>query len=137
MDGKRKEAQMSETEKITINLSVVDLGKIELLVQEGLYANRSDFIRTAIRNQISQHNFELQQSVKRHSFVIGVISLDREKLERTKLENRRLEITAIGMLVIDRDVPPSLADETIASVRVLGTLRASDEVKGALADRIQ
>ncbi len=128
---------MSETEKITINMSVVDLGKIDLLVQEGLYSNRTDFIRTAIRSQIKTHDFELQQSVRRHSFGIGVYHFNRKDLEEIKSEGKSLTITAIGMLHLSDDIPPELAAETIEKVRVLGVFRASDAVMEALADRIE
>jgi len=128
---------MSETEKITINMSVVDLGKIDLLVQEGLYSNRTDCIRTAIRSQIKTHDFELQQSVSRHSFGIGVFHFNRQDLEKVKAEGKSLTITAIGLLHLSDDISPELAAETIEKVRVRGVFRASDAVISALADRIE
>ena len=128
---------MSETEKITVNMNVVDLGKIDLLVQEGLYSNRTDFIRTAIRNQIQTHDFELQQSVHRHSFGIGVYHFNRRDLEKVKAEGKSLTITAIGLLDLSDDIPPELAAETIEKIRVMGAFRAPEAIKQALADRIE
>jgi Arc/MetJ-type ribon-helix-helix transcriptional regulator len=128
---------MSETEKITINMSVVDLGKIDLLVQEGLYSNRTDLIRTAIRNQIKNHEFELQQSVQRNSFGIGVINYNRKDLEEAKAEGKLLKITIIGLLHLSNDISPDLAAEAIESIRVMGVFRAPEAVKQALADRIE
>jgi Arc/MetJ-type ribon-helix-helix transcriptional regulator len=128
---------MSETEKITINMSVVDLGKIDLLVQEGLYSNRTDLIRTAIRNQIKTHEFELQQSVQRNSFGIGVINYNRKDLEEAKAEGKSLKITIIGLLHLSNDISPDLAAETIESIRVMGVFRAPEALKQALADRIE
>ena len=128
---------MSETEKITINMSVVDLGKIDLLVQEGLYSNRTDLIRTAIRNQILTHEFELQQSVQRNSFGIGVINYNRKDLEGAKAEGKSLKITIIGLLHLSNDISPELAAETIESIRVMGVFRAPEALKQALADRIE
>ena len=128
---------MSETEKITINMSVVDLGTIDLLVQEGLYSNRTDFIRTAIRSQLKSHDFELQQSVRRHSFGIGVYHFSRADLEQVKSEAKTLTITAIGLLHLSDDISPELADETIEEIRVRGAFRAPAAVKQALADRIK
>jgi Arc/MetJ-type ribon-helix-helix transcriptional regulator len=128
---------MSETEKITINMSVVDLGKIDLLVQEGLYSNRTDLIRTAIRNQIKNHEFELQQSVQRNSFGIGVINYNRKDLEEAKAEGKSLKITIIGLLHLSNDISPDLAAETIESIRVMGVFRAPEALKQALADRIE
>jgi len=128
---------MSETEKITVNMSVVDLGKIDLLVQEGLYSNRTDLIRTAIRNQIKNHEFELQQSVQRNSFGIGVINYNRKDLEEAKAEGKSLKITIIGLLHLSNDIPPDLAAETIESIRVMGVFRAPEALKQALADRIE
>lgn len=128
---------MSETEKITINMSVVDLGKIDLLVQEGLYSNRTDFIRTAIRNQIKSNEFELQQSVRRHSFGIGVFYFNRADLEAVKAEGKMLTITAVGLLQFSDDVSPELAAETIERIRIRGVFRAPEVVKQVLSDRIE
>jgi Arc/MetJ-type ribon-helix-helix transcriptional regulator len=128
---------MADTEKITINMSPVDLGKIDLLVQEGLYTNRTDFIRTAIRNQITTHDFELQQSVTRHSFGIGIFSYNRASLEKAKAAGNKMKFSVIGTLDLAHDIPPALADEVVEAVWVLGMFRASDAVKAALADRIK
>jgi Arc/MetJ-type ribon-helix-helix transcriptional regulator len=124
---------MPDTEKITINMPAVDLGKIDLLVQEGIYTNRTDFIRTAIRSQIDKHNFEIQQSVERHSFVIGVLVYDRRDLEKLVSKGEKLKITIIGMLFLNNDVTPELALQAIESVNVRGIFNASDEVKAALS----
>jgi Arc/MetJ-type ribon-helix-helix transcriptional regulator len=126
---------MPETEKITINMSAVDLGKVELLVQEGLYSNRTDFIRTAIRNQIDRHNFEIQQSVTRHSYVIGVLAYDKSDLEKRKGKGEKLDLKVIGLLRFAKNVSPELAREVIESIQVRGIFQASDSVKAVLADR--
>lgn len=128
---------MSETEKITINMSAVDLGKVELLVQEGLYSNRTDFIRTAIRNQLDRHNFEIQQSVTRHSYVIGVLVYDRADLEKIKLKGEKLDLKVIGLLRLDKNITPELACEVIESIQFRGIFQASDAVKSALAEQIK
>jgi len=128
---------MPESEKITINLSVVDLGKVDLLVQEGLYSNRTDFIRTAIRNQIKAHDFELQQSVLRHSYGIGAYHFNRKDLEKVKAEGNMLKITAIGLLHLSDDISPQLAAQTIEKIHVMGVFRAPEAVKAALVDRIE
>jgi Arc/MetJ-type ribon-helix-helix transcriptional regulator len=127
---------MSDTEKITINMGAVDLGKIDLLVQEGSYTNRTDFIRTAIRNQIDKHNTEIQQSVARNSFVIGALIYSRSDLERViaKGESRKLKI--IGLLHLQNDITPEIAQHAIESLQVLGIFQASEAVKSALADRM-
>jgi Arc/MetJ-type ribon-helix-helix transcriptional regulator len=124
------------SEKITINLGAVDLGKVDLLVKEGLYSNRTDFIRTAIRSQIDKHNFEIQQSIARNAFLVGVLHYDRRHLERLQAKGERVRITVIGMLTLTRDIAPELAAEVIESVRVHGVFHASEAVKAALADRI-
>ncbi|MEW6085215.1 MAG: CopG family transcriptional regulator [Chloroflexota bacterium] len=128
---------MAETEKITINMSAVDLGKIDLLVQEGLYSNRTDFIRTAIRSQLEKHNMEIQQSVTRNSYVIGVLSYDQDDLEKKKAKGERLKITVLGLLHLANDISPNLAREVVESIQVRGIFQASDKVKTALADRIK
>jgi Arc/MetJ-type ribon-helix-helix transcriptional regulator len=128
---------MPETEKITINMSAVDLGKVDLLVQEGLFSNRTDFIRTAIRNQLDKHNIEIQQSVARHSYVIGVLVHDKADLEKLKLKREKLELRLIGFLHLASDITPELALEVIESIEVRGIFQASDAVKAALANRIK
>jgi Arc/MetJ-type ribon-helix-helix transcriptional regulator len=134
LDIRRKE---SESEKITINLGFVDLGHIDLLVQEGFYSNRTDFIRTAIRNQVLTHGEVLKKSVARRSMVLGLQRYTRQDLENVLASGEQLHVHVLGLATIDNDVPPQLALRTIASVVVLGALRASPEVKAALADRIR
>ena len=128
---------MPDTEKITINMSAVDLGKIDLLVEEGLYSNRTDFIRTAIRNLLDKHSFEIQQSVIRNAFVIGALSYSRSDLEKWQAKGEKKKITILGMLHLHDDITPELADETIESIRLLGIFVVSAEVKAILADRMK
>ena len=126
---------MADTEKITINMSAVDLGKVDLLVQEGLYSNRTDFIRTAIRSQLDKHNLEIQQSVTRNSYVIGVLAYDSSDLEKRKLKGEKIKMTVVGLLHLSDDITPELAREVIESIQVRGIFQASTQVKEALADR--
>ena len=128
---------MSETEKITVNLGLVDLGQVDLLVQEGFYSNRTDFIRTAIRNQISTHAEVVKQTVARKTLVLGLENYTRGDLEKVKQAGETLEIKVLGLASIADDVSPELALETIDSLVVLGALRASPAVKSALAGRIR
>jgi Arc/MetJ-type ribon-helix-helix transcriptional regulator len=128
---------MSETEKITINLGLVDLGQVDLLVQEGFYSNRTDFIRTAIRNQLMTHAEEVRQTVARKTLVLGLEHYARRDLEAVREAGETLEIKVLGLASIDEDVSSELARETISSLTVLGALRASPAVKSALKDRIQ
>jgi Arc/MetJ-type ribon-helix-helix transcriptional regulator len=126
-----------ELEKITINMAPVDLGQIDLLVQEGFYQNRTDFIRTAIRNQISAHADAVRQTVARKTLVLGLQHYTRDDLELVHAAGERLQIKVLGLASIADDVSPDLARETIDSVVVLGAFRASPAVKAALADRIR
>ena len=128
---------MPDPEKITINLSAVDLGKIDLLVQESLYSNRTDFIRTAIRNQLDKHSFEIQQSVKRHSSVVGALVYDKSDLEKCLARGEKLTITIIGFLHLNADITPELARQVIESLQVRGVFQASEAVKDALSDRMK
>jgi len=128
---------MPETEKITINMSAVDLGKVDLLVQEGLYSNRTDFIRTAIRNQLDRHNLEIQQSVTRHSYVIGVLGYDNADLEKLKNKGEKIDLRVIGFLHLANNITPELACEVIQSIQCRGIFQASEAVRAALADRIK
>ena len=127
----------SDSEKITINLGFVDLGHIDLMVQEGFYSNRTDFIRTAIRNQLERHAEVVKQSTARKSLDLGLRNYSRQDLEAARRAGEMLEINVLGLATIASDVTPELARATIASVVVLGALHASPEVKAALADRMR
>ena len=129
--------KISETEKITINLGLVDLGQIDLLVQEGFYSNRTDLIRTAIRNQLTTHSEVVRQTVARKSLVLGLQHYSRTDLEAVQRAGQKLQIQVLGLASIDADVSPELALATIESVVVLGALHASPAVKSALAGRIR
>lgn len=126
-----------DTEKITINLGYVDLGHIDLMVREGFYANRTDFIRTAIRNQIDRHADAAKQAVARKPMDLGLRHYSRADLEAAREAGQMLHIHVLGLASIADDVTPELARATIASVAVLGALHASPAVKAALADRIE
>jgi Arc/MetJ-type ribon-helix-helix transcriptional regulator len=127
---------MSETEKITINLSVVDLGQVDLLVEQGFYSNRTDFIRAAIRSQLNVHSEIVKQTVVRRQFVVGISVYDEKDLVFLRNDGAKLDIKVVGMVRISDDVTPQLALDTIESLQVFGVLRASPQVKQALADRI-
>jgi Arc/MetJ-type ribon-helix-helix transcriptional regulator len=128
--------RVADTEKITINLGFVDLGRIDLLVQDGFYSNRTDFIRTAIRNQIDRHADVVSQSVTRKVLDLGLRHFSRADLEAARDAGHRLEIKVLGLASIASDVTPELARAAIASVTVLGALHATPEVRAALADRL-
>ena len=127
----------SELEKITINMAPVDLGQIDLLVQEGFYQNRTDFIRTAIRNQLTTHAEPVRQTVARKELVLGLQHYTRRDLEVVREAGETLRIRVLGLASIADDVPPELALATIDSIEVLGAFRASSSVKTALAGRIR
>ncbi|WP_157269597.1 CopG family transcriptional regulator [Azohydromonas aeria] len=127
----------STDEKITINLGVVDLGQIDLLVQEGFYANRTDLIRTAIRNQLAAHAEAVKQVVARKTLVLGIQHFSAEDLRAVQAAGERLQIRVLGLASIGPDVSPELALATIDSLVVLGVLQASPAVKAALASRMR
>jgi Arc/MetJ-type ribon-helix-helix transcriptional regulator len=129
-------ARAPDSEKLTINLGVVDLGQIELLVQEGFYANRTDFIRTAIRNQIERHAETVRQVVSRNSVDLGLRHITRAELAAAEAAGQMLDIRVLGLAVIAPDVSVELARSTIGALNILGALQASDAIKAALADRI-
>lgn len=122
-------------EKITINLGCVDLGQIDLLVNEGFYANRTDLIRTAIRNQLGSHAEVVRQVVARKTLVLGIHHLSADDLRAVQKAGQMLQIRVLGLATIANDVSPKLALATIESIEVLGALRASLDVKAALAGR--
>lgn len=125
-----------DSEKVTINLGYVDLGHIDLLVKEGFYSNRSDFIRAAIRSQVDRHGDVVRQSTARKSLDLGLRHYGRDDLEAVRSAGQTLHIKVLGLATIAMDVTPELARATIASVVVLGALHASTAVKAALADRL-
>ena len=126
-----------DSEKITINLGYVDLGHIDLMVQEGFYSNRTDFIRTAIRNQLERHADAVRRSVAHKSLDLGLRHYSRDDLEAARAAGQMLHIHVLGLASIADDVTPELARATIGSIVVLGALRASPALKAALADRIR
>jgi Arc/MetJ-type ribon-helix-helix transcriptional regulator len=128
--------EAERTEKITINLGLVDLGQIDLLVQEGFYSNRTDFIRTAIRTQLATQAAALDQTVARRTLVLGTQHVTRSDLEEIRAAGTMTDIRVLGLATIAEDVPADLALATISSVEVLGAFRASPAVKSALAPRI-
>jgi Arc/MetJ-type ribon-helix-helix transcriptional regulator len=127
----------ADSEKITVNLGYVDLGHMDLLVQDGFFSNRTDFIRTAIRNQLDRHSDAVKQSVARHHLDLGLRQYSRQDLEAVQAAGETLHIQVLGLAVIAADVSPELARETIASIHVLGALHASPAVKAALSDRVR
>src|SRR5260221_2259207 len=129
--------KVGDSEKITVNLGYVDLGRIDLMVQDGFYANRTDFIRTAIRNQLERHADVVRQSVARKTLDLGLRHYSREDLEAVRDGGEGLQINVLGLVTIARDVTPELARATITSVTVLGALHASPEVRAALSDRMR
>jgi Arc/MetJ-type ribon-helix-helix transcriptional regulator len=124
-----------ELEKVTVNLGPVDLGQIELLVEQGFYANRAEFIRSAIQSQLQRHGDTIKSAATRLAFVIGALSYDRKALLKSRDRGERLKLHVIGYLSLAQDVTPDLASETIESLRVRGIFKASNAVKQALADR--
>jgi len=136
MDNVRElRAKLPDSEKITINLGFVDLGHIDLLVQEGFYSNRTDLIRTAIRNQLARHEEALTKTVMRRNLDLGLRHYSRTDLEEVVRRGERLDIVVLGLASIADDVTPELAQRAISSIQVLGALRASPAVKTALDDR--
>jgi len=126
----------ADSEKITINLGFVDLGHVDLMVRDGFYSNRTDFIRTAIRNQLDRHADAVRQSVARKTLDLGLCHYSRSELEAARNRGEMLHINVLGLASIAGDVSGQLARAAIASVTVLGALHASAEVKAALADRM-
>jgi Arc/MetJ-type ribon-helix-helix transcriptional regulator len=124
-----------DSEKITVNLGFIDLGRVDLMVRDGFYANRADFIRTAVRNQLERHDDAVRQSVARRQLKLGLSHYTRQDLEAARDAGTPLLIQVLGLATIASDVTPELARAAIASVQVLGAFQASPAVKAALADR--
>lgn len=124
-----------DSEKITINMGTVDLGKIDLLVEEGFYGNRTDFIRTAIRNQLGKHENDTSQTITRKSMAVGALHYNAADLEKSLAAGHKLSLSVVGLLSISHDTSPDLARQAIESITIRGVFRASRAVKDALADR--
>ncbi len=125
-----------DTEKVSINLGYVDLGQVDLMVQEGFYSNRTDFIRTAIRNQIATHADVVRQTVARKTLELGLRHYSRADLEAVRDRGEKLDIQVLGLATIADDVPPELVEETIETITVLGVLQANPEIKAVLAKKM-
>lgn len=128
--------RVGDSEKMTVNLGVVDLGQVDLLVQEGFYSNRSDLVRTAVRNLLTLHGDTVRQTVARRTLTLGLQHLTRDDLERAVAAGERLRVRVVGLARIDDDVTPELALAAIESVSVLGAFHASPAVRRALAGRM-
>jgi Arc/MetJ-type ribon-helix-helix transcriptional regulator len=141
MNSRSKELQprlrAGETEKMTVNVGVVDLGHVDLLIQEGFYSNRSDLVRTALRNQLALHADAVKQTVARRTLTVGLQHYGRDDLERAVAAGQRLQVQVVGLARIADDVPPELASAAIESVTVLGAFQASPAVRRALSGRIR
>ncbi len=123
---------MAETEKITINMNVVDLGKVDLIVEQGFYSNRTDFIKTAIRNQLSTYSNVVDPIIAEKSYVMGISYFNRDVLKKVLEEKKILDIKVVGMLVLADDIDVELATKTIRSLKVYGALKATPELKNVL-----
>jgi len=132
-----QQQKLPDSDKVTVNVGLVDLAQLDLLVEEGFYSNRTDFVRTAIRNQLQVHADAIRQTVTRKRYAMGMYRYGRRELEQVVQDGQRLEIHVLGLAVIEDDVPASLAREAIASIQVLGAFIASPAVREALADRLQ
>lgn len=130
------EEQRVDTEKITINLTPVDLGKVDLVVQQGVFSTRTDFIRTAIRRELERLDPMIQEVVVRNYWSVGAEFMNRRDLEKKRANKEKLSIRVIGLLVLDDDVTPELADEVLNEVSVLGSFRAPKPVLERLGSKI-
>ena len=136
LSNRPQSVKLPDSEKLTLNLGFVDLGSIDLLVRDGFYSNRSDFIRTAVRNQLATHADTAKKAASRLTLELGLRTFARKDLEEIQAAGERLKIRVLGLVVIADDVTPDLARATIDSITVLGALHASAEIKTALADRL-
>ena len=136
VENGRDRPRYPDSEKITLNLGHVDLGRIDLLIRDGFYANRTDLIRTAVRNLLDRHDDAVRRSVAREKMELGLRHYGRAELEAAHRAGTPIDIRVIGLASIALDVPPDLARASIASIQILGTLQASPDVKTALRDRM-
>ena len=131
-----RQIKPTDTEKITINIGYVDLGRVDLLVEEGFYTNRTDFIRAAIRTQLASHTAEVGRLIERRTLDVGLRDFTRADLESVRDAGEMLHIRVVGLARLAADITPDLALATIGSINVLGALQAPPEVRAALSERI-
>ena len=126
-------------EKITVNLPVVDLGKIDYLVEQGFYNTRTEFIRTSIKSEIDKNSFainrviQVEDSKEGTFFSVGVISLNKSDLERYVTKNKKVAIFVMGMCFIGKNVTVELASKTIKSFKVYGIKKGPKDVMDYLS----
>ena len=128
---------MSYSEKLTVNLNVVDIGQIDVLVEQGFYSNRTDFIKSAVRNQLAKHEEVIANKVKRDQSVIGALIYNRQDLEKYKANNEKLVLKAIGLIVFSKDIDETLIRETIESISIKGILKMDKQLESKISDLIQ
>lgn len=128
---------MSRSEKLTVNLNVVDLGKVDVLVEEGFYSNRTDFIKTAVRNHLKDHEQDVENYITETQSAVGITYFNQADLLRKREKNERLKVNFVGLFWLANDVDPELAREVFASINVSGVFKADKKLKDALADRIE
>ncbi|MCL6443001.1 MAG: CopG family transcriptional regulator [Alicyclobacillus sp.] len=126
---------MADLEKVTVNLGVVDLGQIDLLIEQGFYSNRTDFIKTAVRNQLVVHGDQVRETITKRQFSMGITHYGRRELERALSDGKRLNLKVIGMLVLGDDISPDLADQAIDTVEIYGVVIASRAIKRILSTK--
>ena len=129
--------ELPDTEKVSFNLSIVDLGKVDLLIEQGFYSSRTDFMVSAVRNQLATHSVNVSEAIAKYSMVVGVHAVERKTLEDLKAKHGQLAIKVLGVLSLSKDITPQLARATIRSIKIRGAFRASPEVKDALKDRME
>lgn len=125
-----------DTEKVCVNLAAVELGKIDVLVSQGLFTSRTDLIRAGIR-KVLEENGEAVQRVALGAAGLGIMAITRKQLEQARKAGEKLDMKVIGILVIDPDVTPELADTTIHEIRIFGTLRGPKAVLARIGDRVK
>ena len=116
------------SENVTLEIDAEIVGKIEVLVEKGLYKDPTDFFENAIEKQLSLHKATFEKYERKKTTVIGILIYSAEELEKYAQKNNKLEIKVIGSLRFGKDVTPELIEASISKIYLAGRLRAPDDV---------
>lgn len=109
------------SEKVSVNINEEALSKIDLLVEDGFYSNRSDFINRAVDTLLDRENRTVDKLLEIHSkekinsrqWFVGVQTMGSQYLEKVKEQGVRLRIKGCGVLYFEKDAAQELVFETV------------------------
>jgi Arc/MetJ-type ribon-helix-helix transcriptional regulator len=125
----------SKPQQLNVTMDAEEIHQVDLMVEQGLYASRKDFLQLAARNLLREHGVEVPRPMTGELKVAGIAVHNRKSLEKLRAAGRQLELNVTGIFRLADDVTPELACAVIKSLTLRGTFEASAEVKATLKDR--